>query len=287
MAQSMDVSTNRRTKRARDGADSGERALKRVQRDIARYGMDAVLKYSNRPLVSAYRSGVAQLMRPETKYFDTSFAFTVPGAADWTGTEVTCSNYIQSDGTTIGAYTDCALIPSAVGTGYGNIQGSKYLLKGISVRGDVSSAATAAQTSATAARSVRLVLVMDTMPQGSQAQGESVFPDMGSAAQCNYSYLALAAGTGGRFRILADKVVMLQPAIAGTDGANTFSTVLANAQYKMSWKPKRGIVVNIKSSGTTPATSQLSDCNIFLLAHASSTAPVLTLNGAARATFQD
>jgi len=52
---------------------------------------------------------------PETKYFDTVFSQTVASAQDWTGTEVPCVNYIQSDGTTVGAYTDSALIPSAIG----------------------------------------------------------------------------------------------------------------------------------------------------------------------------
>ena len=71
----------------------------------------------------------------ETKYFDTSFAQTISGNADWSGTEVPCTNYIQSDGTTVGAYTDSALIPSSIGAGYGQVVGSKYRIKKIRVRG--------------------------------------------------------------------------------------------------------------------------------------------------------
>lgn len=224
----------------------------------------------------------------EIKYFDTSFTQAAGTAADWTGTEIACTNYIQSDGTTVGAYTDSALIPSAVGSGYGQVDGSKYILKSISVRGEVVPGPAADQADMLGPRSVRLVLVQDTMPQGAQAQGESIFTDMGNAAQCNYSYLAKGAGTGGRFRILADKVILCQPATAGTDGTNTNSLGWAGGLFNMTKSFGRGIYVNIKASGSTPAVSQLSDCNIFLLAHASSSSPAnFSVQGCARAAYID
>lgn len=227
------------------------------------------------------------ILTPETKYFDTALSFTIPGTGDWTGTEVTCSSYIQSDGATVGAYTDSALIPSALGTGYGQIQGTKYLLRSIHVRGQINPGAVADAADMQAGRSIRLVLVMDTMPQGAQAQGESVFTDLGDAVQCNYSYLALGAGTGGRFRILKDVIVRLQPVTAGTDGTNTNSLGFASGFFDMAVSFRRPIEVQTKASGTTPATSQLSNCNIFLLAHSSSSTPTITLSGAARAAYAD
>jgi len=239
--------------------------------------------------VYAPRRPVSALPR-EIKYFDTSFTQSAGNAADWTGTEIACTNYIQSDGTTVGAYTDSALIPSAVGSGYGQVDGSKYILKSIAVRGEVVPGASSDTADMTGPRSVRLVLVQDTMPQGAQAQGESIFTDMGNAAQCNYSYLAKGAGTGGRFRILADKVVLCQPATAGADSlvAATNSLGYAGGLFNMTKSFGRGIYVNIKSSGATPATSQLSDCNIFLLAHASSAAPAnFSIQGCARASYID
>lgn len=264
----MDIESRRGTKRSRSNAAAAPPAKK------ARSTTRTIVRRSS-------------TFAPEIKHFDTSFAFTVPGNADWTGTEVACTNYIQSDGTTVGAYTDSALIPSAVGTGYGNVQGSKYMLKSVNVRGEIVFGAVSDAADMYGMKSVRLVLVRDKMPGGSQAQGETIFPDMGTAPQCNYSYLSLASGVGGRFEILADKVFTHDNIVAGTDGASTNSLGFNGRSFKMSWSSKRGIPVNIKSSGATPATSQLSDCNIFLLAHASGTTPTVTLNGASRASFYD
>lgn len=228
-------------------------------------------------------------LSPETKYFDTALSFTIPGTGDWTGTEVTCSSYIQNDGTTVGAYTDCALIPTALGTGYGEVQGTKYLLKSVRVRGQINPGAVSDAADMQAGRSIRLVLVMDTMPQGSQAQGESVFTDLGDAVQCNFSYLALGAGTGGRFRILKDMVVRLQPVTAGADSlaVATNSLGFASGYFDMAVNFRRPIEVQLKAGGVTPNTNKLSNCNIFLLAHSSSSTPTITLHGAGRAAYVD
>jgi len=223
----------------------------------------------------------------ETKYFDTSFSATIASAADWTGTEIPCSNYIQNDGTTVGAYTDSALIPSAVGAGYGQVTGSKYYLKKIRVRGDVQPGAVSDQADMLGGRSVRIVLVHDTQPNGAQAQGEDIFTDLGNAAQCNYSFLAMGAGAGGRFRILADEIVHIQPATAGTDGSNTNSLAWTTASFSFAYKPNKPIQVMLKANSSTPNVASLSNNNIFLLAHTSSTSPPVTLQGAARCYYCD
>lgn len=223
----------------------------------------------------------------ETKYFDTSQSFTVAGAADWTGTEVACSNYIQSDGTTVGAYTDAALIPSAIGAGYGQVNGSKYYIKQIRVRGQVQPAGLSDQADVGGPRSVRVVLVHDTQPNGAQAQGEDVFTDMGSAGQCNFSFLAMAAGAGGRFRILADETVILQPALAGTDGTNTNSVSYQSQLFSFYYRPKKPLQVCLKANSSTPTVASLSDSNIFMLAHANTTTPVITLESCARCYYMD
>lgn len=77
-----------------------------------------------------------------------------------------CTNYIQSDGTTLGAYTDSALIPSAVGAGYGQVVGSKYMLHKIRVRGQVFPAVNSDQADVPPMASVRVVLVQDLRPNG-------------------------------------------------------------------------------------------------------------------------
>lgn len=223
----------------------------------------------------------------ETKYFDTTFNAAVAAAADWTGTEVACSSYIQGDGTTVGAYTDSALVPSAVGAGYGQVVGSKYLLKKLRVRGELVCSAAADQADIVASRSVRVVLVQDTQPNGQQAQGEEIFTDLGNATQCNYSFLAMAAGSGGRFRILKDELIILQPASAGTDGTNTNSCMNMGAHFSFDYKPSKPISCRIKASSATPTVAALSDNNFFLLAHSSATTPTVSIVGAARAYYID
>lgn len=229
----------------------------------------------------AYRSGAQ-----ETKYFDTSFSQTVSVSGDWTGTEVPCTNYIQSDGTTVGAYTDSALIPSAVGPGYGQIVGSKYSIKKIRVRGEVSPAVAADQADLQNAKACRIVLVLDTQPNGAQAQGEEVFSDLGDTAQVNYSFLSMAAGSGGRFRILADDLFLLQPASAGTDGTNTNSIVSQGHMFSFEKVFKKPLQVRVKANASTPTVAALSDNNIFLLAHMTSGVTAI-IRGAARCYYVD
>lgn len=223
----------------------------------------------------------------ETKYFDTTWYASVDSAADWATSAVAMTSYINADGTTVSAYTGSALVPSAVGAGYGQVVGSKYLLKQIRLKGELVSGVSSDSADVKPSVTVRCVLVQDTQPNGVQATGDLVFTDLGNAAQVNYSFQAMAAGNGGRFRILKDKTFMLQPGVAGTDGANTNSCTNMSAHFTMSYKPKKPIMCNIKANSATPTIASISDNNIFLLCHASSASPVITFAGAARAYYVD
>jgi len=224
-------------------------------------------------------------MPTETKYFDTSFGQTLSVAADWTGSEVPCVQYIQSDGTTVGSYTDSALIPSAIGAGYGQVNGNKYYLKRLRLKGMVTASVSPDTADVPAPASIRLLLVQDLQPQGAQAQGESILTDMGTAAQAHFSFMAMAAGSGGRFRVLKDKVYMSQPAVAGTDGASTLSTVRTGFNFKFQVNWKKPLQVQLKANSSTPTVASLSNCNLFLIAH--STVGGATISGCARAYYQD
>lgn len=221
----------------------------------------------------------------ETKYFDTSLAQIVSAAADWTGSEVPCTNYIQSDGTTVGAYTDSALIPSAIGAGYGQVVGTKYYLKKLRVKGLVASVVGSDQADVPIPASVRISLVQDLRPNGAQAQGEDVFTDMGDNAQCHFSFLAMGAGNGGRFRVLKDILLVLDPVANGTDGTNTNSVSRSGHNFTLTWKPKKPIQVILKGNSATPTIASLSSQNIFLLAHASNATPTTRITACARAYY--
>jgi len=229
----------------------------------------------------------AMPMPTETKYFDTSLQQTVASNADWTGTEVPCTNYIQSDGTTVGSYTDSALIPSAIGAGYGQINGNKYYLKRLRIKGMLAPAVVPDSTDVIGVGSTRLTVVLDTQPQGAQAQGESVYTDMGNAVQNNFSFLAMAAGSGGRFQILKDKTFLHQPAAAGTDGASTLSTARTGNPFKFNLNWKKPLQVMLKANSATPTVASLSNVNIFILAHTTGSSGGPILYACARAYYVD
>jgi len=262
------------------GRDGGKTPAAKRQRQLK--ALAAVINRSSGAMVSRR----SRIMPPETKYFDTTTSATVAVAADWTGTEVPNVSYIQSDGTTVGAYTDSALLPSAIGAGYGQVNGNKYFLKQLRLKGEILPSIVSDSADVLPMQTVRLVLVMDTQPNGAQAQGEEVFTDLGSATQCQYSFLAMGAGSGGRFRILKDKMFRMQPAIAGTDGANTNSVARAGASYSMSYRPKKPIQVVLKANSSTPTVASLSNVNIFLLAHAG-VSGTTSIVGSCRVYFQD
>ncbi len=203
----------------------------------------------------------------ETKYFDTGInAGVLFAGTDWSDTEVPCDNFVNSSGTAA-AYTNSALVPSAIGSGYGQVNGNRYKLKKIRIRGTLGTAIQADQADVPAPCNVRLMLVMDEQPNGAQAQGEDIMQDIGTAAENLYSYKRVAS-TSGRFRILKDQFMVLQPAVTATDHATNSSTnsnVRYSQQFSMQYSPKVPKLVNIKSGNATPTVAGLVNCNIFLL----------------------
>ncbi len=207
----------------------------------------------------------AARLPPETKYFDTAVdSHSIATAASWAGTEVPCDTKINGDGSTVDAYTASALIPSAVGTGYGEIIGTRYNLKRIRIKGILKPNVAQDQSDVKGMNTVRLVLVQDTNANGAQAQGETVFTDFGSDNANVNSFLNMGT-TAGKFRILKDMRVVFQPGVAGTDGANTNSVASTGSLFSMSWAPRKPIMVTLAASAATPAVAQLQSTNIFLL----------------------
>lgn len=264
-------------KRSATQAGLEERAMKRIDRAVTRYGAKAVAKYYTPPRLSTFR--------PETKYFDTYFAATINASADWATTSVAMSNYMNADGSTVSAYTDAALLPSAIGSGYGQVVGNKYNLKKLRIRGEIRPTVQSDQADVPTPIAVRVLLVHDRQANGVQATGNQIFTDWGAAIDQTYSFQSISAGGGSRFRILYDKTFMMNPAVAATDGANTNSGIVNGIPFKISKTWKKGLLNVIKSGASTPTVASLSSNNIFLLAHASSGSPLL--RGNSRAYYMD
>jgi len=220
----------------------------------------------------------------QTKFFDTTGAAAVASGGDWTGTEVPCSSYIQSDGATVGAYTDSALIPSAIGAGYGQVQGTKYWIKKIRIKGMFTPTVTSDQADSIVGASLRISLVHDMQPNGAQIQGENIYTDLGSAQQCQFSFLNLGSARAGAVRILKDRFMLAQPAIVSTDGTNTSSQAWNNVKFSFTYTPKNPIPVRLLANSAVPTIASLSDSNIFMLCHSDRAG---TLNFGARCYYCD
>lgn len=228
------------------------------------------------------------LLYPETKYFDVGINTAVTWAGtDWSNSEVPADNYINSSGTAA-AYTDAALLPSAIGSGYGQVNGNRYKLKKIRVRGNVVIPVLVDQADASQAAIVRILLVMDTQPNGAQAQGEDVLQDYGAVGENLFAWKRTSASSG-RFRILKDEFHKLEPTNSQTDGTNTGSIGFGQGCFSWQYTPRMPILCNIKSGNATPTVAGLETCNIFMLAAAQigSTAVAVTVKACSRAYYAD
>ncbi len=224
----------------------------------------------------------------ETKYFDCGIFTSVTFAgADWSDTEVPCDNFVNSSGTAA-AYTDSCLLPTAIGSGYGQVNGNRYKLKKIRVRGTFKVVVVQDAADMLLPTYVRLMLIHDEQPNGSQAQGEDIMQDIGASGENLYSYKRVAASSG-RFRILKDEFSTLQPAVAGTDGASTNSLGWEGGNFSFQYQPNNPILVNVKSGSATPTVASTINCNMFLLIAATrnDSATAVTITAASRAYYVD
>lgn len=204
----------------------------------------------------------------ETKYFDTSIEDElISSGVDWDNTELATTKRVNEDGTSITAYASKTLIPSATGTGYGQIIGNRYNLKHIRIRGHLITLFDQDQFDVHPSVIVRLLLILDTQPSGIQALGGDILTDFGGNNANVHSFLAMG-NNPGRFRILQDRHVVLQTTTAVTDNTSPLRNSNAGEQHDFTihWKPKETMHVRLKGgTGSTPGVSELSDANIFLL----------------------
>lgn len=244
------------SKRRKTG-DAVENYMKGVDRAVARYGAAAVAKYYS-PVSS---------FRPEVKYFDCAFAVTTSSQSAWTNLYVPMTSYMNADGSTVSAYTAAAIIPSAIGNGYGQVIGNKYMIKKIKVRGTVRRLTSTLQTATHSPLRWRVMLVMDTQPNGAQVDPATFMTDWGAGSDCLNSFQSISSGSGGRIRILGDRFITCMPTAAANNAAATTVSLSNEAKqfgFTKTWK--KGLKVNIKSGASTPAVASLSDVNIFLVA---------------------
>lgn len=205
----------------------------------------------------AYESG------PGYKYFDCQFDGSIASSNDWSTSVIAMDRYMAADGSTPTAYTDAAMIPTAIGTGYGQVLGNKYRIHKLKVRGCVITPFATGAGAGVPGR-VRLILVLDTQPNGAQASGASIFPDWGSSNQNIDTYLSMAGSSAGRFIILADWREVLDPQVVYYDGTSVRNGAQGKLfEFEKVWK--NGLEVYLKGGAATPTVASLCNRNIFLV----------------------
>lgn len=227
--------------------------------------------------------------RGDPKYFDCGFATSVIAAGTtWADTEVTCDNLVSADGTTT-AYTASCLLPTVSGSGYGQVEGTSYLLNKIRVRGRIQRTLPVSDSAdVVAPLTVRALLVMDTMPNGVQAQGEDVIQDFGEATENLFAFQRVAS-TAGKFRVLKDETWSLPVVAAATDGTNTSSQNVGQAMFNWKWQPKVPLKVNVKAGTSVAGVAGTINCNIFMLVYATQQGAIVSVAviGCSRAYYTE
>lgn len=222
----------------------------------------------------------------ETKYFDTAVQdHVISIGTTWTGKEVVMDQRVHEDGTQITGYTTIPIIPSAVGTGYGQIIGHRYNLKQIRIRGDFKALRENDKADVRKSEIVRLIMVLDTAPNGTQAQAEQIFDDLGTDNVNIHSFVAMGQSRG-RFKVLADRQWVLQATNASKDGTNTNTNIGETKSFSMFWKPKKALQVTLKGAiGTSPGVTELANANVFLITIKNGTIGGVEMNACCRAYF--
>jgi len=214
--------------------------------------------------------------------YDTGFDQVISNAADWVGSRVVADSLIGPDGTLYYVTDDYTLIPYGAFTGYGGVLGTSYYLHGIRCQGMVTSSITADATDVPTPACVRLSLVLDRQPHGAYADGADIFTALGTSAL--FSFLAQGAGNGGRFLLLRDVYLDLDPACAGTDGPSTLSTVLTGQPFDLSHTFNSPLCVDIQAT-SSGIVANISSNNLLIIAR--STSGTQRLVGCCRAYYSD
>jgi len=214
----------------------------------------------------------AAVNQSETKYFDTACSNnTVTAGAVWDSSEVPMDTYVTAAGAS-SPYTQNCLIPTAIGSGYGQVVGNRYKFKSIRSRYTFRFPSDVDENEAPQPITLRAIMIMDTMPNGAQAQGETIMQALGDANTNIHTFMNVANITG-KYRILKDKTWTVNPTVSFNDqagdatGSAAFTGTVGYGQvrWKVSYKPKMPIQVNLKAASATPTVAQTVNFNIFIL----------------------
>lgn len=207
----------------------------------------------------------------ERKYFDTQIVSSAiaADAGSWAG--------MEQDPTTLNT-----LFAPVQGDDFNNRQGRKVQVLGIKIRGFIDAPAQTNQTAADVHQMIRILLFMDKQSNATQSNSEDVLTS-GSATVALEMFQNPAFF--GRFKVLKDKVFVLQNPTISYDGTNIEQSGLAR-HFQWNIKFKKPVVVHYNSTnGGTIA--DVVDNSFHIIANSNNTALGSRLSYKCRTTFID
>lgn len=195
---------------------------------------------------------------PELKVFDTRGGLALDETA-WA--YLPPAAYITSDGVTVGAYSDSALIPSATGSGFGQSQGPSYTLYGVDVDAQVD---VNIANDNPAPICCRVCLIEDTQPNGVNPIVPFCFQNWSYMPATLGSFESLSNGAAGRYKILQDETFYIDSAGGILVSAGVLRGYFQGKLLKFRYVWPEGRAVYKKTNSATPTMAALSNCNIFL-----------------------
>lgn len=178
------------------------------------------------------------------------------------------------------AYSDSSLIPSIIGSAYGESPELTYTLKKLHVRGVVQTSSFSQSVTVGTSRDVTVLLILDTQPNLGQGLGEDIMQSWTGGTPTNLAFKNVAQA-GRRFVVLQrhfektyvqstgdDTAVPAMSLTDGTGGQAAYSHTISESWspiiFDFQWVPRSPFQVRLIENGTAGA-ADLVNANIFLL----------------------
>lgn len=207
----------------------------------------------------------------ERKYYDTEFTGNIAATTTtFAGAEVNP------------ATVSCLSAP-AQGDDYNNRIGRKITAVAIKIKGEVFLEAQTGQAGAEGPITVRLILGIDTQTNATQVVSEDVINSGTALATLMFQNPA----NFGRYRILKDKLITLNPSTIAYDTVgNNYELGGNKRMFKINYKFRKPLVIRFNATSTA-GVSSVTDNNIFMICGANSTSSVPKLSYKARFVYTD
>lgn len=198
------------------------------------------------------------------KNFDTSLDNTyVSPSVNWVTTYLSFDQY-QNTSNAPATYNYACLVPTAVGSGNGQVNGDKFHLRDLRWKGEITKGLQVG-TALAEPTVIRLALVLDKQCNAAQENGAQIFDQWNNKSS---AFAFRNMQRAGRFRIIKDYKIKLDQTSLSIDPT---STTLENQSQKRivkgAWHPKYPIPFEIKGTSSTPDVAQLTTNNLFWVCH--------------------